>query len=256
MRITIFLCFLLSGIEFFAQVSTDVEQKRLPPPMIEKDSLYREDQFYCGFTFNVLFDTPEGLTQNKFSVGFTGGFIRDMPINKTRTKAIGLGLGVTYNKFFQNLLIYNTPSETKYNIIDPGVQYQKNKLDEILIDVPLEYRWRTSTPESHKFWRVYSGFKFSYAVASKSIYIDATSNIKVTDNKDINRFQVGAYIVGGYNTWNIYGYYGITPLFKSSAEVNGQPIGLHAVNVGLIFYILEPTVPKCGLRNQSQHKPD
>jgi hypothetical protein len=34
----------------------------------------------------------------------------------------------------------------------------------------------------------------------KSRYIDATYNITVTKNPDINKFQVGTYVVWGYNT--------------------------------------------------------
>ena len=238
MRLPFLFIIFFSGFELFAQVATDAEPKKLPPPMVQRDSLYREDQFYCGFTFNLLIDTPDGLTQNKFSSGFHGGFLRDMPINKTRTKAIAVGLGVTYNKYFQNLKIFKDPEGTQYNIIGPGIRFEKNKFDQILVDIPIEYRWRTSTPESHKFWRVYTGVKLSYAVSAKTRYVDATSNIRVSDSNDFNRFQAGAYIGGGYNTWNVYGYYGITPLFKSSAKVNNQSIGFHAINVGLIFYIL------------------
>lgn len=206
--------------------------------MIAVDSLYREDQFYVGFTYNLLLDTPDGVSQNKFSSGFTGGFLRDMPINKKRTIAIATGLGVTYNKYFENLFISNVGQTAQYSIIASGTQYEKNKYDQILIDVPLEFRWRTSTPESHKFWRIYSGFRFSYLALGKSRYVDSNYNIQVTGNNDLNKIQVGAYLSWGYNTWNFYGYYGLTPLFKSSAKLNGQSVGMNSLNLGLMFYIL------------------
>ena len=104
--------------------------------------------------------------------------------------------------------------------------------------MPIEFRWRTSTPESHKFWRIYSGIKLSYVLASKSRYIDSEYNIKVTQNDDVNKFQIGTYLVWGYNTWNFYGYYGLTPLFKSSAKINNQSVGFNTLNFGLMFYIL------------------
>ena len=44
------------------------------------DSLYREDQFYAGVTYNLLGKMPSGLSQNGFSSGFYFGFIRDMPV--------------------------------------------------------------------------------------------------------------------------------------------------------------------------------
>jgi len=42
--------------------------------MVAVDSLYREDQFYIGFTYNSLFNKPAEVSQNKFSSGFSGGF--------------------------------------------------------------------------------------------------------------------------------------------------------------------------------------
>ena len=89
MRLSLSVLLLLVSASIFSQ-----EKTTLPPPMIAVDSLYREDQFYVGFTYNLLLDTPDGVSQNKFSSGFTGGFQRDMPINKKRTMAIATGLAI------------------------------------------------------------------------------------------------------------------------------------------------------------------
>ena len=206
--------------------------------MIAVDSLYREDQFYVGFTYNLLLDTPKGVSQNKFSAGFTGGFLRDMPINKKRTVALATGLGVTYNKYFQTLVVSSLNNVAQYEIIARGTQYDKNKFEEILIDLPLQFRWRNSTAESHKFWRIYAGFKLSYVALGRSKYVDSGYDITVTDNADLNKLRVGAFLVWGYNTWNFYGYYGLTPIYKSSAQLNNQSVGMNALHVGLMFYIL------------------
>lgn len=224
---------LLITLPIFSQ-----EIPKLPAPMIAVDSLYREDQFYIGFSYNLLLNRRDEISQNKFSSGFTGGVLRDMPINKKRTIAIATGVGVSYNKYFQNLVIAKSNGVPVYNPITPGVNYSKNKFDQIFVDVPIEFRWRTSTPVSHQFWRLYSGIKLSYLVVNKSRYIDGDYNIKVTQNNDFNKLQVGTYLVWGYNTWNFYGYYGLTPLFSSSAKINGERVGLNTMNFGIMFYIL------------------
>ena len=69
------------------------------------DNEYREDQFYISVTYNLLGRKLDGISQSGFSSGFHVGFIRDMPINKKRNVAIGLGLGISSNSFNQNLLI-------------------------------------------------------------------------------------------------------------------------------------------------------
>lgn len=229
---------LISTLAFPQADETETKPKPLPPPMIAVDSLYREDQFYAGFSYNRLLNKPAGISQNKFSAGFTAGFLRDMPINKSRTWAVAAGLGASYNKYFQNLVISKVDEQAQYNIIAKGTQYEKNKFEQILIDVPIELRWRTSVPESHKFWRIYTGVKVSYVAFGRSKYVDNVYDISVTNNSDFNKIQIGAYLVWGYNTWNFYGYYGLTPLLKSSAELNNRSVGLNPLHIGLMFYIL------------------
>ena len=55
------------------------------------DLKYREDQFYTGITYNFLENKPSGISQQGLSGGLHFGFIRDFPINKNSTRAIGIG---------------------------------------------------------------------------------------------------------------------------------------------------------------------
>lgn len=229
---------LLNCFLFFTFFNVFAQETKPVSPMVAVDSLYREDQFYFGFTYNTLINKPDGLTQNKFSSGFSGGFIRDMPFNKKRTWAIAAGLGLSYNKTFQNLLISKNNQNVEYTTIDPSIGFDKNKIDQIFVDVPLELRWRNSTPESTKFWRIYTGVKFSYMVMDKYVHSESAYKTVIKGNDNINKVRLGTYLAAGYNTWNFFVYYGITPIFKSSAKLNGQDISLNSLNFGLMFYIL------------------
>jgi hypothetical protein len=201
------------------------------------DSLYREDQFYMNFTYNNL-QNLNGLNQNKFSSGFTVGFLRDMPVNKSRTYAIAVGLGYSLNVLNGNLYI-SKPDGEKYNygFISSDVYYSKNKLSLHYIDLPIELRWRASTPDSHKFWRIYTGFKLSYLINDRYKFQNDIQTVIYKGNPDFNKLQYGCYIASGWNTWNFYAYYGLSPIFKS-AEINGEKIKMNTINVGLQFYIL------------------
>ena len=205
-------------------------------PLVKIDSLYREDQFYFGFTFNSLQKKPAGLIQDKFSFGFAAGFLRDMPFNKKRSLAIASGMGFSFNTFNQNLKISNSSPKNSYEITDVG-SYSKNKFTHFLIEVPIEFRWRTSTFESHKFWRIYGGFKMGYLIYDKSIYDDSQGKTVITNNKDFNKFQYGVYLSSGYNSINVYAYYGLNSLFQS-AKTNTESIEMNSLNVGIVFYIL------------------
>lgn len=222
-------CFIyLSFFSVFSQTVPDFEAV---------DSLYREDQFYFGVTYNTLQKRPLGVTQNKFTPSFSIGFLRDMPINKERNKAIAAGLGYSLNSYNQNILISENNGIPVYSNIQDGTLFNTNKLSLHSIDLPIEYRWRTSVPSTHKFWRIYTGFKLSYLFYSQSKYEDSQTSYLVTGNADINKIQYGTYLSVGYNTVNFNIYYGLNPIFKS-ALINGRAIEMNTLNFGFMFYIL------------------
>ena len=78
------------------------------------DSLYREDQFYFGVTYNILKAKPIGVSQNSFSTGLNLGLLRDFPINKARTFAIAPGLGFSYSNYKENLIVLIVGTEKEY----------------------------------------------------------------------------------------------------------------------------------------------
>lgn len=204
------------------------------------DSLYKEDQFYAGVTYNLLGSKPSELSQNGFSSGFHFGFIKDMPINKRRNLAIGLGVGVSLNSFNQNMLISEAENKsTVFSILDNNAtSFSKNKFYMHMLEIPIELRWRTSTASEYKFWRMYAGFKFGYVVRANSKYEGDPNNLKLTNIDAFNDFQYGLTFSAGYNTWNFYFYYALNPILNSDSKLNGMPIDMNALKVGLMFYIL------------------
>lgn len=201
------------------------------------DSLYREDQFYLGITYNLLSKKPEGVSQNGFSSGVHFGFIRDMPINKRRNKAIGLGLGLSVNSYNQNLLISQDSKTLGFSVLDGDTDYTKNKFYTYIVEMPLQYRWRTSTATEYSFWRIYTGLKFGYVITNGTKYLGDPNNINLKNTDVLNTLQYGLTFCAGYNTWNFYLYYGLNDLFDN-ATVNLEPIDMTAIKVGLMFYIL------------------
>ncbi|MCI9845242.1 porin family protein [Flavobacterium pectinovorum] len=233
MRLFFSCLFLVSFFNVFSQ-----EEKPEVKPVVKIDSLYREDQFYVSVAYNLLSDAPEGLKRDKFSAGISAGFLRDMPINKKRTIAIAAGLGLTYHNYFQNLTISEGSDGARIYGVNDYNEFVSNRFREYLVDLPIEFRWRNSTYESYKFWRIYTGLKFSYVLSSKSVLNDGENTYKINNNSDVNRFQYGAYISAGYNTWNVYFYYGLNPLFNNVKTLSGEEVKMKAMNLGLIFYIL------------------
>lgn len=219
----------------FAQPSTSKNERLVSIPIV--DSLYREDQFYARVTYNTLVNTPADFSQNKFSTGLAFGFLRDFPLNKNRNIAVAAGVGYSYSIYHHNIMASEADGEVHYAIISDFTDYSTNRTSLHDLEIPLELRWRSSTFQSHKFWRVYTGVKVSYNLRNRMFFNSDEAELEVINNDDIRQWRTGVYISAGYNTWNLYAYYGLTSLFDG-AKLNGKDIKVNAIHLGLQFYIL------------------
>lgn len=202
------------------------------------DSKYREDQFYAGVTYNFLENKPTGMSQQGLSGGIHLGFVRDFPLNTNRNIGFGIGLGYSSNSYNHDLFIKKEDGMVTYQILDnDDVSYQKNKLNIHVLEVPIQFRWRTSTAESYKFWRIYTGVKIGYVLNSIVKYKGDLGDFKENNTPDLNRFKTTADISFGWNTWNFHIAYGLNKLFSNNAEINGEAINITEIKFGLMFYM-------------------
>ena len=206
---------------------------------VQVDSLYREDQIYLGVSFNILANSPQSFAQNDVSWGVQAGFLRDMPINKRRNLAVALGIGWSYDIFHHNLRI-SEETNNSYAFIDDLDIVSDNRFTLHQIEFPFEFRWRSSTPQSLKFWRIYAGGRIGYVFRYRTKYLqtEPRQEIFVTDTSAINRLQYGAQLSMGYGAFSITAYYGLQTLFNNNAIVEGELLNLQVVRIGLQFYFL------------------
>ncbi|WBL22602.1 porin family protein [Zunongwangia sp. HRR-M8] len=231
-----FLIFLFWGLAARAQQTNPAFADSIPTVI---DSSYREDQFYFGLSFNFITDQPEFLDQNGFSAGLSGGFIRDIPLNENRNIGIGIGLGLAFDSFGQNLFIGEDQDGNSVfrNLNQDGIDYDSNRFNTFLIEAPIQFRWRTSTFDSYKFWRIYTGLKLGYIYHFRSILKQTGNTVKQSDVPELERFRLGASFTFGYSTFNFQIYYGLNPFFDG-ATVEGEDVSISTLRVGLMFYIL------------------
>lgn len=204
----------------------------------EVDSLYREDQFYIGGTFQIISDRPTDVVQSGFSGGLHLGFIRDFPINKRRNVALGIGIGYSANVYNHNLVIEEIDDTVTYRVQTSDDNFSINRFRNQIIEVPLQLRWRTSTPESYKFWRVYAGARLGYMHAfSYQTETESGERNSIRGPQGLNRLRAGATLTFGFNTFNFHLYYGLTPFFDATTT-GGESVGFNTIQIGLMFYIL------------------
>ncbi len=203
------------------------------------DSLYREDQIYIGVTYNIPLNLPPGSNARGLSGGFQFGFVRDMPINKKRNIAVSIGAGLAFDQFGQNLFIGETlNNETIFRVLDQNVDFTQNRFSMAIVEAPLEFRWRTSTPSDYKFWRVYAGFRVGYAYWYKSTFKQSGNKVNQSKIPEFDPLRLSATLSFGYNTFNFFASYSINPFFKNAVTDTGDSVDFRTLKVGLMFYLL------------------
>ncbi|WP_318343940.1 porin family protein [Flagellimonas baculiformis] len=203
----------------------------------EEQSRYLEDQFYIGLGYNVLLGKPSGVAQRNLSYNLQAGFIKDIPLNPRRNFGVGLGVGYAVNSYYTNVVATEQANTVLYDVMNES-DFKRSKLETHAIEVPFELRWRTSTVEEYKFWRIYAGAKLGYVFSGRSRLVTEDGRDGFA-NKDIEQLQYGLILNFGYNTWNVHAYYGLNPLLKNGTNLQtGESIDFKVLRIGIIFYIL------------------
>ena len=219
---------------------TGLSQQTIPADSLYKpDPHYLEDQLYFGISYIILRNLPDDMKQNGFSNIVKFGFIRDIPLNERRNLGIGLGLGLSWESYFQNLrvTVNEQTGEVSYVILN-NTNYRSNSFSLNKIDIPFELRWRGSTPEKYKFWRLYAGITTSYVYKTKANYITDKIDVTYQNIKIIRNWQYGINVSAGYGTWNFNFYYGLNNLIKKGIQLNGNDINARTMSFGFVYYFL------------------
>ena len=226
-----FICCLFCVSALFAQNEVALDSL---------DTTYREDQFYFGITYNALVDTPELVDTRGLTGSVHFGFTRDMPINKRRNLSVALGIGASFDEYGSTLFIGEDQANRTIftSLSDNEVTYDVNRFSSSSIEVPLEFRWRSSSAQNYTFWRFYAGVRLGYTYWYKSSFKQDGNTVIQTDIPEFNKMRLGATLSVGYNTVNFYAYYGITPFFDNAVTTNGTPIDMRTLKLGLLFFIL------------------
>ncbi|MEP0214721.1 MAG: porin family protein, partial [Cellulophaga sp.] len=146
------------------------------------------------------------------------------------------GLGYAVNNYYSNLVASKQHNTISYVLVDDDFDYTRSKIETHLIEMPIEFRWRRSTPTKYKFFRIYAGAKLGYVFSAKSKFV--SDDLKdVFKNTDVSNFRYGLQFNIGYNTWNIHVYYGLNSLLDNG-YVGGEQLNMKPIRVGFNFYIL------------------
>lgn len=205
----------------------------------QKDSLqlgekYRDDQLYIGFTYNQLFSQPSQAGGSGFSYGFSGGFIKDIPFTKQGDLSLGIGIGYGFDSFNHGLKATELNNVYSFSVDNT---ISSNKFSTHTLELPLEFRWRTSTAKKYKFWRIYTGVKFGYNLSNKFNYTENSNAIVLKNIPNFRKLQYGLTLSAGYDAFNAHIYYGLTSILEN-ATIGTSSINTKILKIGLVFYVL------------------
>ncbi len=227
----------LVGATLLISLSVHAQELQEVQDSLVIDNRYLEDQFYLGVTYNFLLQQPGDLSQRNLSYGLQGGFIKDIPLNRDRTAGLGIGLGYGLYSYYSDLIAAETPDGITYEIDGSRDGFRRSKIETHLVEMPIQFRWRTSTATEYRFYRIYAGLKLGYLLGARSKFVSDTGKITF-NNTDIREFQYGISLNLGYDSFNVHAYYMLNNLFNNGVQVNGDDIGLRPLRIGFIFYIL------------------
>lgn len=205
----------------------------------QKDSLklgdkYADDQIYASISYAQFFNQPASITKSGFSFGISTGFMKDIILNKRGTISVALGVGYGYDKFNHNLKVAEINNVTSFS---DASNITSNIFKMHNLEFPFEFRWRTSNAIKYDFWRIYSGVKFLYNLSNTFQFEENNAQISFSNVSAYNKFQYGLTFSAGYDVFNLYVFYNLTPIFNN-ATLNNQNIDTSILKFGFIFYLL------------------
>ncbi len=205
-----------------------------------EDEFYREDQFYFALSYNLLSDVPQEVATRGLIGGIHFGFVRDWPLTQKGNWALGTGIGLGHDRYGQNIIAQTSQEGLPtWTIEQSPSAIDVNSLQLTTVEFPLEIRWRTSDAQSYKFWRLYTGVKWSQHLISKTVFKGPDGSETLTELPQLRKGIWYATLSFGYGIFNAQVQWGLNPLLLDVEDpVSQQSIGLRPIKLGIMFYIL------------------
>lgn len=168
-------------------------------------------------------------------------YYHDMRIGKSKF-SFHPGVGVGLDRYgFNNgkTLAYATGGNNVEMVAVNATTYpglKKSKLITNYIDIPVELRFSTNPEDPNRSFKVSLGFKVGvlYNSFTKIKYAQDSENKKLKNYQDfnLNPFRYGALLRVGAGNISAFGYYNLSPLFKSgkgpalTEDINNITVGI------------------------------
>jgi hypothetical protein len=200
---------------------------------------YDKDQLGIELLSIQWLTPPEGVEIEPYSNAFNLQYMVTL-VGKNSNVAIAMGVGLLTENYHLNALPVKQANELELVPIDNEIDYQRNKIRLLTLELPLELRIRSNKNSRNKHWKLYLGGKAGYKVQSMHKYIgenpvytgdnlkQKTYNLRYTEP-----LSYGVTARLGYGQFFISGYYSFTNHFQNN---KGPELVPFMVGITLFLY--------------------
>lgn len=186
------------------------------------------DRLVFDLYYNTWLGENNSVKTKWYSLGFNANFMFDIPFNRKSTASFAIGVGFSHLNIYHNgtLAVDSTYTTTTLSALSSDApQRKQNKFVSNYLQIPLEFRFRTSGVKHFKF---YVGGVIGVRLNSYEKWKEGSLKFKQFNFPDIARFRYGVTARIGIRNWSIYGAYFISDLFKndSSSKLNPLCVGI------------------------------
>ena len=205
---------------FFLSFSVFAQEK---PPKAARPNI--PGSFMIDFGFNRGIQKPENFSQ-AFLGSRTLNLYYQYPIRIGRSHfSFNPGIGASMERWkFKNQYVIadKTDDQQDQFLLYPGTDFFKGIKKSMLIanyvEVPLEFRFDTAPEDLGRSFNFALGGRIGYLFDSKmKVKYKEDGETKISKNKEnlgLTQLRYGVYSRIGVGSFNIFGFYNLTPLFE------------------------------------------
>lgn len=187
---------------------------------VEVTRYFDKDQLGIELLSLQWLDPPEGVVLEPYSNAFNVQYMITLA-GKNSNVALALGAGLLTENYHMNSLPVKEEGTLNLVPIEDGLNYTRNKIRLLTVEMPLEFRIRSNKNSRNKHWKMYLGGKAGYTFQSMHKYNgdnsaspgdhlkQKTYNLRYTEP-----LTYGVTARLGYGQFFISGYYSFTNHFQ------------------------------------------
>lgn len=229
-KLSILVLLVTLGSAAFAQDDSGAAKKKGRPNL--------PGTFQIDFGYNLPTEKSGFNVSPMRSTTINVYYYHDMRIGKSKFSFHpGIGLGLDRYGFSNGKTLDYAGGGDNVEMVDPDISgLRKSKLITNYVDIPLELRFSTNPEDPNRSFKVSLGIKAGvlYDSFTKLKYREdgETKRIKDKQNYNLNPFRYGALVRIGAGNISAYGYFNLSPLFKSGKgpsldeDINNFNVGI------------------------------